>query len=277
MPKLVADVAVYQSKSKAFFENLKRYGIDSVMVKLTEGTTYVNASSGEQVSNAYQVFGTVGAYHFFHGNGLAEAKYFLAWVKKYGLDKSTVLAIDVEAQDLPASTTSQVNIFLKYLKSQGYSNVITYGSGSWFKYGRINRVALVDQRIWVAAYGVNQPGIDNANAWQYTDNFRGLHVDASYDFDGSLSGIKTNSIVKTQPNYYQTTALSLYEVIVPQINVYKRLKFNKTNKSDISYAKGSRVWASAVKAGKITRLKLKYANGYITSNSAYVKRVYLKK
>ncbi|MDH5105991.1 GH25 family lysozyme [Lentilactobacillus diolivorans] len=277
MPKLVADVAVYQSKSKAFFENLKRYGIDSVMVKLTEGTTYVNASAGEQVSNAYQVFGTVGAYHFFHGNGLAEAKYFLAWVKKYGLDKSTVLAIDVEAQDLPASTTSQVNIFLKYLKSQGYSNVITYGSGSWFKYGRINRVALVDQRIWVAAYGVNQPGIDNANAWQYTDNFRGLHVDASYDFDGSLSGIKTNSIVKTQPNYYQTTALSLYEVIVPQINVYKRLKFNKTNKSDISYAKGSRVWASAVKAGKITRLKLKYANGYITSNSAYVKRVYLKK
>lgn len=277
MPKLVADVAVYQSKSKAFFENLKRYGIDSVMVKLTEETTYVNASAGEQVSNAYQVFGTVGAYHFFHGNGLAEAKYFLAWVKKYGLDKSTVLAIDVEAQDLPASTTSQVNIFLKYLKSQGYSNVITYGSGSWFKYGRINRVALVDQRIWVAAYGVNQPGIDNANAWQYTDNFRGLHVDASYDFDGSLSGIKTNSIVKTQPNYYQTTALSLYEVIVPQINVYKRLKFNKTNKSDISYAKGSRVWASAVKAGKITRLKLKYANGYITSNSAYVKRVYLKK
>lgn len=277
MPKLVADVAVYQSKSKAFFENLKRYGIDSVMVKLTEGTTYVNASAGEQVSNAYQVFGTVGAYHFFHGNGLAEAKYFLAWVKKYGLDKSTVLAIDVEAQDLPASTTSQVNIFLKYLKSQGYSNVITYGSGSWFKYGRINRVALVDRRIWVAAYGVNQPGIDNANAWQYTDNFRGLHVDASYDFDGSLSGIKTNSIVKTQPNYYQTTALSLYEVIVPQINVYKRLKFNKTNKSDISYAKGSRVWASAVKAGKITRLKLKYANGYITSNSAYVKRVYLKK
>ncbi|MCH4163891.1 MAG: autolysin [Lentilactobacillus diolivorans] len=277
MPKLVADVAVYQSKSKAFFENLKRYGIDSVMVKLTEGTTYVNASAGEQVSNAYQVFGTVGAYHFFHGNGLAEAKYFLAWVKKYGLDKSTVLAIDVEAQDLPASTTSQVNIFLKYLKSQGYSNVITYGSGSWFKYGRINRVALVDQRIWVAAYGVNQPGIDNANAWQYTDNFRGLHVDASYDFDGSLSGIKTNSIVKTQPNYYQTTALSLYEVIVPQINVYKRLKFNKTNKSDISYAKGSRVWASAVKAGKITRLKLKYANGYITSNIAYVKRVYLKK
>ncbi|KRL65237.1 hypothetical protein FC85_GL000322 [Lentilactobacillus diolivorans DSM 14421] len=45
----------------------------------------------------------------------------------------------------------------------------------------------------------------------------------------------------------------------------------------VSYAKGSRVWASAVKAGKITRLKLKYANGYITSNIAYVKRVYLKK
>ena len=142
MPKLVADVAVYQSKSKAFFENLKRYGIDSVMVKLTEGTTYVNASAGEQVSNAYQVFGTVGAYHFFHGNGLAEAKYFLAWVKKYGLDKSTVLAIDVEAPGLPWKTTSQVNVFLRYLISHGYKNVITYGSGSWFNAGRINRSQL---------------------------------------------------------------------------------------------------------------------------------------
>ncbi|KAL3951411.1 GH25 family lysozyme [Lentilactobacillus hilgardii] len=275
MPKLAADVAVYQSKSKAFFEKLKRYGIDSVMVKLTEGTTYVNASASEQVSNAYQVFGTVGAYHFFHGNGLAEAKYFLAWVKKYGLDKSTVLAIDVEAQDLPANTTPQVNIFLKYLKAQGYLNVITYGSGSWFKYGRINRVALVDQRIWVAAYGVNQPGIDNANAWQYTDNFKRLHVDASYDFDGSLSGTSTKSSTKTQSSYYQATGLGLYEVVAPKANVYKKLKFDKTSKSDMSYAKGSWVWASAVKAGKITHLKLKYANGYITSNSAYVKRIRL--
>ncbi|EEI25419.1 GH25 family lysozyme [Lentilactobacillus hilgardii] len=275
MPKLVVDVSGYQASTETYFKNLKANGIDSAMVKLTESTTYVNPNAGNQIANAYQVFGTVGAYHFFHGNGLAEAKYFLAWVKKYGLDKSTVLAIDVEAQDLPANTTPQVNIFLKYLKSQGYPNVITYGSGSWFKYGRINRVALVDQRIWVAAYGVNQPGIDNANAWQYTDNFKGLHVDASYDFDGSLSGTLTNPITQTQPSYYQATTLGLYEVIVPQVNVYKKLKFDKTNKSDISYAKGSRVWASAVKVGKITHLKLKYANGYITSNSAYVKRIRL--
>lgn len=277
MPKLVADVSAYQSKSKVYFENLKRYGIDSAMVKLTESTKYINPSAVNQIANAYRVFGTVGVYHFFHGYGLAEAKYFLAWAKQYGLDKTTVMALDVEYQGLPAKTTPQVNIFLKYLKAQGYPNVITYGSGSWFKYGRINRVALVDQRIWVAAYGVSQPGIANANAWQYTDNFKGLHVDASYDFDGSLSGTKSKSAVKAKPRYYQATGLGLYEVIAPKVNVYKKLKFSKANQSDVSYAKGSRVWASAVKVGKITHLKLKYANGYITSNSAYVKRVYLKK
>lgn len=277
MPKLVADVAVYQSKSKAFFENLKRYGIDSVMVKLTEGTTYVNASAGEQVSNAYQVFGTVGAYHFFHGYGIPEAKYFLAYVRHFGLDKSTVLAIDVEWQGLPYDTTHEVNVFLKYLIDHGYKHVVTYGSASWFNSGRIKRSLLIDKHIWVAAYGVSQPGVNDANAWQYTDNFKGLHVDASYDFDGSLSGTSTKSSAKTQPSYYQATGLGLYEVIASKVNVYKKLKFDKTNKSDISYAKGSRVWASAVKVDKITHLKLKYANGYITSNSAYVKRVYLKK
>ncbi|KIO96626.1 Mobile element protein [Levilactobacillus brevis] len=86
-----------------------------------------------------QVFGTRDE---FHGRGTAEAQYFLSWVKKMGLDKSTVLAIDVEAPGLTWATTGQVNVFLKYLISHGYKNVITYGSGSWFNAGRINRSQL---------------------------------------------------------------------------------------------------------------------------------------
>ncbi|MCT2881901.1 GH25 family lysozyme [Lentilactobacillus buchneri] len=270
MPKKVIDVSSYQGTSVSYFKTFKDHGVDAAIVKLTEGTNYLNPKASAQVINAYKVFGSVGAYHFFHGNGVAEARYFLAWVKKFGLDKSTVLAIDVEASGLPYNTTPQVNVFLRYLINAGYKNVITYGSGSWFNSGRINRSQLVDKHIWVAAYGVSQPGVANANAWQYTDSFYG--VDCSYDFHGSLSGSK----VAAQPRYYKSLRLGLYEV-TSSVWIYKKKNFSKASRSDQRLMKGSRMWAKAVKAGKITHLKLKYANGYISSNSDYVHRIYLKK
>ncbi|GAF37484.1 GH25 family lysozyme [Lentilactobacillus farraginis] len=273
MPKIVIDLASYQRSSVSYFKTFKAHGVDAAMVKLTEGTNYLNPKASAQVKNAYKVFGAVGAYHFFHGNGTAEARYFLAWVRKFGLDKSTVLAIDVEASGLPYNTTPQVNVFLRYLINAGYKNVITYGSGSWFNSGRIKRSELIDKHIWVAAYGVSQPGVANANSWQFTDNFKGLKVDASYDFDGSLSGSKTSA----KPSYYQSKKIGLYEVTAPQLWIYKKKNFGKATKSYQALAKGSRVWAYAVKYGKITHLKLKYANGYISSNAEYIRRIYLKK
>uniref|UniRef100_UPI00403F63A3 GH25 family lysozyme n=1 Tax=Lentilactobacillus hilgardii TaxID=1588 RepID=UPI00403F63A3 len=271
MPKLGIDVSSYQGSSVSYFQNFKKLGADFAVVKLTEGTNYLNPKANAQVTNSLKVFGTVSVYHFFRGYGTSEAKYFLAWVKKFGLDKSTVLVIDVEAPGLPYNTTPQVNAFLRYLINAGYKNVVTYGSGSWFNSGRIKRSELVDKHIWVASYGTSQPGVDNANSWQFSDNWHG--VDASYDFDGSLSGSKTSD----KASYYQSKKLGLYEVTAPKLFVYKRKNFGKLTQSDQLYAKGSRIWAYAVKYGKITHLKLKYANGYISSNSAYVKRIYLKK
>ncbi|MDT6981705.1 GH25 family lysozyme, partial [Levilactobacillus zymae] len=158
MTNKIVDLSSYQSDSLAYMKRLKKWGAKGIIVKLTEGTGYLNPKAGNQIANGFKVFDTVGVYHFFHGRGTAEAKYFLSWVKKMGLDKSTVLAIDVEAPDLPRKTTSQVNVFLRYLISHGYKNVVTYGSGSWFNAGRINRSQLVNKTIWVAAYGVSQPG-----------------------------------------------------------------------------------------------------------------------
>ncbi|GAF37287.1 hypothetical protein JCM14108_2309 [Lentilactobacillus farraginis DSM 18382 = JCM 14108] len=168
------DISAYQASSLSFMQTKKKQGAKFAIVKLTEGTDYLNRKASAQITNGLKTFKAVGVYHFFHGYGTAEAQYFLAWVKEFGLDKSTVLAIDVEASDLPTYTTAQVNVFLKYLINHGYRNVITYGSASWFNAGRINRSALVDKHIWVAAYNNYAPGVANANAWQYTDNFYGL-------------------------------------------------------------------------------------------------------
>ena len=266
MPKLGIDVSSYQGSSVSYFQNFKKLGADFAVVKLTEGTNYLNPKASAQVTNSLKVFGSVSVYHFFHGAGTAEAKYFLAWAKKFGLDKSTVLVIDVEAPGLPYNTTPQVNAFLRYLINAGYRNVVTYGSGSWFNSGRIQRSALVDKHIWVAAYGVSQPGVVNANAWQFTDNWHG--VDCSYDFDGKLSG-KAIKVTHKKASYWADNGL--YEVITSEVNVYGKPALDKANKRRIHFSKGSTIYGKAVKYGKVYRIKT--GVGYISANKEYVKLV----
>lgn len=270
MTKKVADLSAYQGSSETYMKSLKSHGIDTTVVKLTEGVKYVNPKAREQISNGFKVFGTVSVYHFFHGHGSSEAKYFLAWVKSFGLDKSTVLALDVEAQDLPWKTTAEVNAFLKELKANGFTNVITYGSGSWFAEKRIDRAKLIDKHIWVAAYGVSQPGIDNANAWQYTDNYDGLKVDASLDFDGSLSG--SGVVIKpAKPEYYQTPGL--YEATQSVLHQFNDVQFK--SKRHTRLIKGSRFYATPIKYGKIYRLST--PTGYYTANKDKVKFIFAVK
>ena len=179
-----------------------RQHAQSVIIKLTEGSesgsAYFNPKAPTQVANAFKVFPTVGAYHYFLGNSqkygdndpLNEAKWFYKKLLALGFDKTTVCAIDVEdPHALATHATHDVNIVLKYLYGKGYTNLVVYGSASWFKSGRINKDALFNNTpIWVASYGTSQPGVDGAAAWQYTDDGHGLHTDFSYDFSGILTG-----------------------------------------------------------------------------------------
>ena len=119
-----------------------------------------------------------------------------------GLDKATWLALDVEAPDLPQKCTAGINKFLGYLYANGYHNLMVYGSTSWFKEGRINQAKLHKYaKLWVAAYGTSQPGINHVDIWQYTDRFKGMSLDASYDFKNLLkSNGKSDTPIK--PSYY---------------------------------------------------------------------------
>ena len=51
----VIDVSSYQGSSKSYFEAFKKYGAKSAIVKLTQGTSYVNPKARLQVANAYKV------------------------------------------------------------------------------------------------------------------------------------------------------------------------------------------------------------------------------
>ncbi|WP_334427257.1 MULTISPECIES: GH25 family lysozyme [unclassified Levilactobacillus] len=267
MSKIIVDLSSYQASSLAYMKQLRSWGAKGIVVKLTEGTSYLSPKAAAQVKNGLKVFKTVGAYHFFHGNGLAEAQYFLAWVKKMGLDKTTVLAIDVEAAGLPSNTTPQVNVFLRYLIDHGYKHVITYGSASWFNSGRIHRSQLVSKAIWVAAYNGYGPGVTNADAWQHTDRWH--YVDASYDYSGALSG--TKAVAKAKPKKASYLKSVKQVRALTSVSRYRGKVFDKKHRVDTFPVGQYFDIKKVVKYGKVTRLKL--ANGmYITSNTKYVKK-----
>ncbi|GAY74364.1 GH25 family lysozyme [Lentilactobacillus kosonis] len=270
MTREVADISSYQDSSVDYLKTLRQYA-SSLLVKLTEGSAngsaYINPKAGAQVANGLQVFESVGVYHFFKANSqfygdndpVNEAKFFLSQAIKLGLDKTTVMIIDVEDASVMADATHDVNLFLKYLNDQGYMNTVVYASASWFKKGGathfINKDALYNNApIWVASYGTASSGVAGTNAWQYTDNGHGLKVDFSYDLDGCLSGIADYQI-KTVPNDKPETPSTtpgdnqsdnsdplesgMYEVIADKVTVYTDPSLTATASELLT--KGSRV------------------------------------
>ena len=270
--KTISDISSYQSDSLAFMNQLKSAGIGGLMVKLTDGTTYLNPKSGNQVGNGLKTFKTVGLYHYYQGSPTAEANYFIKWVKAFRMDASTPLAIDVEDPSLYGDITSQINTFLSIVKANGYKCRVVYGSASWFNSKKINYARLNDKNIWVASYGSSQPGVDRTNSWQFTDNYKGLHVDASYDFDGTLTGERFESIVKSatpsvqNSNFVQDGKLFYSGT---GVNVYHDPEL--TSQRKVRFGKGSQFYGTVVKLGNRYRIQTKL--GYVSAYKDWVKKV----
>lgn len=215
--KRFIDVASYQPDDLAYFQAAKRAGISAVIVKLTEGgtgTKYVNPKATNQIKNAKKAGLIVHTYHFLKAtsdsDARGECRYYLQQAKARGIGASSIMAIDVEAGNLTtnkAALTSYINSFTDELHKQGYPNIAIYSNTSWFN-TRIDRSKTIARSFWCAAYGVNQPGIDNAAAWQYSSNFmiNGSRTDVSYDFTGFYTGGAKGTATKPQPKPNPTGA-----------------------------------------------------------------------
>lgn len=197
-PKFI-DVASYQPDTLSYFQAAKNMGIKAVIVKLTEGgtgTKYVNPKATNQIRNAKAAGLIVHTYHFLKAtsdnDARGECRYYVQQAKARGISASSIMAIDVEAGNLTtnkAALTSYINSFTDELHKQGYPNIAIYSNTSWFN-ARIDRSKTIARSFWCAAYGVNQPGIDNAAAWQYSSDMMiaGSRTDVSYDFTGFYTG-----------------------------------------------------------------------------------------
>ncbi|VDG18804.1 hypothetical protein [Lactobacillus curieae] [Lactiplantibacillus mudanjiangensis] len=276
------DVAVFQPKTKAYFQKLKSLGSKGILVKLTQGsadgTAYVNVSAKEQLANAKAAGLPVGAYHYLTCNSarygsddpIAEAKWFMMYLKAYGINKTDPVIVDVEDGSLMSNATKDVKSFVKYVESQGYSNTWVYTMGSWFG-SRIS--SSVTDRWWIASYGIAKLNISAAKAWQYTDNWHGLSVDGSHDY-GSMFNYKeaaANTTSKPAKTSYYTWNPKLIQTLT-KVGLYKDAEFKHRVRY---YPAGTQFKIKEVVKTKAGTPRLLTDSGfYITANRDNVKNWY---
>ena len=143
------DVSDYQSATYSLT------GVDFVIVKATEGTSYVNPKHSAQVKRARDNGRVVGHYHFGRsGSTSAQVDYFLRHAAPAAHD---ILALDWE--DASVSCAAK-DAFLRALKAKaGGRKVLLYCNQNYW----LNRdtTSYAADGLWIAQYGVSagHPGI----------------------------------------------------------------------------------------------------------------------
>lgn len=200
------DISYYQRNvSQATFQQYHNQGINNVVVKLSEGTDWVNTYAQEQVSAASAAGMNVSAYHFVRfttaQQAQSEAQLFARMARGIGLGSDTLMIADVEQvpQTQYAGIANNLNVFWQTLDSLGFTN---HGVYTGLAYDRQYNVSSTvgRARTWVAMYYLDyQANAARINymrslgygAWQYTDRWNG-GIDASIDFGmfSNYGGVK---------------------------------------------------------------------------------------
>ncbi|KRM09352.1 phage tail protein (plasmid) [Paucilactobacillus suebicus] len=180
-------------QAASWYTSLYSKGVKGAMIKLTQGsdsgTDYTNPIFDSQKANVISAgMKYIGSFHYFTAtsvsNATAEATHFLEELQSRSIDKSTIVACDVEASGLStdeATLTSELAAFFKVLADAGYSKTCIYASESWFTSGRFTFADTGAVYRWVAAWGSTKP--TTCDAWQSADTFNGLSLDTDYSYN----------------------------------------------------------------------------------------------
>ncbi|GCF93908.1 hypothetical protein NRIC_17990 [Enterococcus florum] len=184
---------------------MKKYGVTGVVVKLTEGTGYINPYAAAQVKNAKAAGMKVSAYHYSwfktNAQASAEADYFAKAARNVGLDNNTVMVNDMEEPQIAglANHTSTSIAFETRLKQLGFKTIHHYVGLYWINSGLINADLLGNKKIWVAAYPytlTSQNYYTQFGAWQWSSRLSFPGVKGSFDISADYT--KTFSSMSPQ-------------------------------------------------------------------------------
>lgn len=194
------DVASYQPADVSGYH---AKGADFCIVKLTQGTGYINPLASYQVASSRKGHMYTHAYHYAEfGSSLskakAEAQYFIKVAKQANIDiaKSRYLWLDYEdgngntVHGDKAVNTAAIIAFMDTVKKAGFKTGLY--SGAYVLKTNINYKEVVKKFgtcLWVASYPTDNavstanfsyfPSLDGVAIWQFTSHYHGLSLDGN--------------------------------------------------------------------------------------------------
>lgn len=192
------DVASYQATDMAAYH---KAGASFAIVKLTEGTDYVNPKASKQVASSRANHLYTHAYHFARfGSSVSQAKkeaaYFIKQAKKEDISQKRMLFLDWESGSgnvvtgPKAANTTAILAFMDAVKAAGWRPGLY--SGASLMRSAIDTKQVVKKYgtcLWVASYPTMDavstanfnyfPSMDGVAIWQFTSNWRGMGVDGN--------------------------------------------------------------------------------------------------
>lgn len=212
------DVASYQSTDLSVYS---KAGASFAIVKLTEGTDYVNSKASKQVASSRANHLYTHAYHFARfGSSVSQAKkeadYFIKEAKKESISQKRMLWLDWESGSgntvtgAKASNTAAILAFMDTIKAAGWRPGLY--SGASLMRSAIDTAQVVKKYgtcLWVASYPTMTavstadfsyfPSMDGVAIWQFTSNWKGLGVDGNVALVDLSSDVKPKAEVKPKP------------------------------------------------------------------------------
>ena len=242
------DLASYQSASVSYT------GAKFAIVKLTQGTDYLNPEASAQIKSAKANGLLVGGYFYAnHGNSVSrarsEAKYAVAKAKALGIPEDSYIADDFEQGSGNSvsggvqANTDAILAAMQEIKSAGYQPLIYSGAFVLRNHMSITRIVKsYGTCLWVASYKVSGrqdyadfnyfPSMDGVAIWQFTDNYKG------YNVDGNIALIDLK--ISSGSSQSKTTNKS-----VESLSQHPVVKWNVGAVAVVSNAKGAYVYTSS--------------------------------
>lgn len=180
---LVLDIYRYQTVTD--WNAVKRYGVEAVWVKLTDGGGPAIVRGDQQVKGARNVGIPVGGYHFAQQSPSPEvqADKFTAELRRLGAT-GIPPALDIEAPFLPNSQARDfAHAFLRRMNRNGFTRLAVYMNQSFaqsLKPDTWNFPGLVK---WIARYG-NTPSVP-FDVHQYSESGRVPGITGNVDLNDS--------------------------------------------------------------------------------------------
>lgn len=187
------DVSEWQGEID--WAGVRNAGIRVAYIRASEGDNYIDPDAMRNYIRAKENGIKVGFYHYLtarsQSDAIREAEFFVSVVK--GLEVDCRLAMDFES--FGNLSVSEINLisqtFLEEVERLSGKEVIVYSDAYNAAYTFSEELAS-RYPIWVADYGVEEPGNGNWDVWdgfQYTDEGRVDGIEDYVDRDYFTSGI----------------------------------------------------------------------------------------